>query len=242
MSDEDEWFGLRLAFLRERVVHNGAASDYVALVRQLMEGQKTYGNAEYLTEAAAELEQARTKYPNSVAVWEHSALFDSQYGTEQDFNRSLGVLSRLDPDSSIIRALDRMTPADIEQWNQQAMETSRQLLENAGSADPAVSAAAIAGLQDWARSYPQNSTHVINLSLGLVSAGRADEARSLALSAAEIEDGSFEDAYNIGIVLAAVGDPEGARPFLTEALARAPSQDHQALTREALGRLPAGSL
>jgi tetratricopeptide (TPR) repeat protein len=241
MSDEDEWFQLRLAFLRERVMHNGADKDYAALVRQLMEGQRTYGKAEYLTEAAAELEQARTKYPNSIAVWEYSALFDSQNGTEQDFNRSLGVLSRLDPDSSVIRALDRITPEETAEWGQQAMETARQLLENAGSADPAVSAAAIAGLQDWARAYPQSSTYAINLSLGLVSAGRAEEARSTALSAAGIEDGSFEDAYNIGVVLAATGDPEGARRFLTEALARAPSADHQALAREELGRLPAGS-
>ena len=241
MSDEDEWFQLRLAFLRERVVHNGGDKDYAALVKQLMLGQKTYGNAEYLTEAAAELEQARTKYPNSIAVWEYSALFDSLSGTEQDFNRSLGVLSRLDPDSSIIRALDRITPADTAEWDQQAMETAGQLLENSGSADPAVSAAAIAGLQDWARTYPKSSTYAINLSLGLVSAGRVEEARSTALSAAGIEDGSFEDAYNIGVVLAATGDPEGARRFLIEALARAPSPDHLALTQEALASLPTES-
>ena len=195
MSDEDEWFQLRLAFLRERVVHNGGDKDYAALVKQLMLGQKTYGNAEYLTEAAAELEQARTKYPNPIAVWEYSALFDSLNGTEQDFNRSLGGFPGLDPDSSIIRALHRITPADTAEWDQQAMDTARQLLENSGSADPAVSAAAIAGLQDWARTYPKSSTYAINLSLGLVSAGRVEEARSTALSAAGIEDGSFEDAY-----------------------------------------------
>lgn len=241
MNDEDEWFQLRLAFLRERVVHNGADKDYVTLVRQLLNAQQIYGNAEYLTEAAVNLERARAKYPNSVAVWEHAVLFDSHYGTEEDLNRSLGVLSRLDPDSSIIHALGRMTPEDVAAWNQQSSEARRQLLENAGSADPAVSAVAIAGLQNWARSYPQNSTHVINLSLGLVSAGRAGEARSTALSAAEIEDGSFEDAYNIGVVLAATGDPEAARRFLSEALARSTSPDQLTLTREALRSLPAES-
>jgi tetratricopeptide (TPR) repeat protein len=241
MGDEDDWFRLRLAFLRERAVHNGADKDYVALVRQLIEGQRLYGNAEYLTEAAAKLEQARAKYPNSIAVWEHTVLFDAHYGTEEDLNRSLGVLSRLDPDSSIIRDLGRMTPEGVAKWNQQSSETRLQLLENAGSPDPAVSAAAIAGLQNWARSFPQNSTHVINLSLGLVSAGRAEEARGTALSAAEIEDGSFEDAYNIGVVLAATGDPEGARRYLSMALARSASPDRLALTLEALGSLPAES-
>jgi tetratricopeptide (TPR) repeat protein len=237
VTDDGDWFRLRLDFLRERAALDAAEADYVALVRQLLAGYSASGDAGYLTEAAANLEKARGSYPNSVPVWEHSVLYDGHYGTGEDFSRSLDVLARLAPHSPVIRAVEQVTDDDATEWAEQAVATSGQLLRDAGSPDHDVSAAAIAGLREWARSYPRNSTYAINLSLGLLSAGRAEEANRTAASAAQFEDGSFADAYNIGVVLASTGDLAEARRFLSEALRRALSGDERALALAALDRL-----
>jgi tetratricopeptide (TPR) repeat protein len=235
VDDKDEWTRLRLDFLRERVAGNGSAADYVEMTRELFRGYKSSGNSEYLAEAAALLEQARSKFPRSVPVWEHSVLYNLHYGTEQDIARSLSALSRLDPASPVIHAVNR--PTDRVAWHEKAMDTAQQLLEDASSGDAAATAAAIAGLQEWARAYPRNSTYVINLSIGLMLAGRAEEARQVALSAAKIEDGSFADACNLGSVLAGTGDAEGALRFFQEALSRASSAEETAVARENIGKL-----
>ena len=108
----------------------------------------------------------------------------------------------------------------------------RQLLEQASAEASDVSDAALRELRRWARSYPRNSTYTINYALGLLSQSHIDDAASMAQHAMTIEDGSFADAYNIGLVLWLTGRYDEGRAMLTRALARAGSAAERDLAEQ----------
>lgn len=219
------WKDLQLDMLRERVRLDGNEADTIALVRELQAAQAFDASA--LTEAWAVLTRARTTNPGSVPLIELEVLTAARLGLDRDIDTALKRLSRLNPDSEILRIASRRPDGDANRW----VESSWEAIRNSGSPDPEISAAALAELEGRAAFFPNVSTHKIYLAFGLISAGNMKSAAQVAEAAALLDDGSFADAYNLAAIFESSNRPEAARQHYGDALARAVTAEELDLLR-----------
>lgn len=220
------WKELQLDILRERVRLDDNEAATIALVRSLQASQAS--DTSTLTDAWTILKRARTTHPRSVPLIELEALTAARLGLNQDLDAALKRLSRLDPDSKVLElSSSRTDDGDAIRW----VESSWEAIRNSGSHDPEVSTSALAELEGRAAFFPYSSTHKINFALGLISAGRTALAAQVAEAAALLDDGSFADAYNLGVIFESADRPELARKHYGDALARAVTDDELDLVR-----------
>jgi predicted Zn-dependent protease len=231
---ETEWYELRAAYWRERVAVLGGPDDYVGLVRVLLRDHHR-GAVGAMDEASDVLLQGRQRHPRAVIIWEYVVLISARLNRTDELNDALATVERLDPNSRVLAILDRTSPEETQRYQENVNETHRRLLDQLTSGEIKVREAAVEELAQWARAYPANSTYVINYGLGLMILGRHDEARDVALGARTIEDGSFADAYNIGIILQRSENAAGTA-MLRAAVDRAGSEDERELAEQALTR------
>lgn len=235
MSDDDRelaWTRLRLGHLRELVAVRGTEEDYIALVQTVL----TAGAPNAVDEAYELLREAERRHKRSVGVLEHLAMITAQTRRDDELDRVVRALESIDPTSRVLRILDQTTPEAGREWAQNATESQAQLLEAAGSSDDEEAEAAVRELARWVQFFPASSTYAVNYGFGLIMRGRGDEARQVARDALRIEDGSFEDAYNIGQILCGTNArPEGVE-LLREAARRAGSDEQRQIVAEALAQ------
>lgn len=226
---DDAESALRLAYWRERFARDGRDVDAVGLARLLMVAP---GDGPHLAEALTVLDTARRATPTSQPVLEHLALLYARLGRSAELDEVLAVLVRIYPDSAAVRVA---ATTDTANWEQVTAEVQATFFDDITSDDPAVVAAAVESMQRWARSYPTNSTYTVNLAFGLLALGDKEGVLAQVRAAIAIEDGSFADAYNIGVLLRSCGDRTGGTTWLGTALDRATSPEERALAAEATG-------
>ena len=240
-SEDDQWRDLRRAYWTERAGLDGAGDgDAVGLVRVLIEAHAQTGEPVLLEEVGSVLLAAQSRFPNSVGVWEFSALLAARTNDADGLDRALAVLGRIDPGSRVVRMALGITEERSALWTDNATQTQLKLFQDLRSPDPAVVTKAVTELERWARAFPANSTYVVNYGLGLLASGRLTEAREVAAWALSVDDGSFEDAFNIAHIFGGTGDVASRRELLHEALRRAGSDKHQELALRALAQVEAG--
>lgn len=230
---ETEWAELRRPYWSERVALWGRPEDYVGLVRVLL-AENLRGVEGSLRETDRVLAEGSERHPRSVGIWEHVALFSSMTGRGDDFDNALATIERLDPTSQLLGRLRELTPESSRRYAEAVNEIQMRLQRQLGSPDQQVRESAVAELATWARSHPTNSTHVMNYAFGLHAIGRSAEAQEVALTAIQIEDGSFADAYNIGAILILGEHRAQGLAMLRQAVARATSAQERAEAERAL--------
>ncbi len=229
---EQAWSVLRADYYRERVSQQGNSDDYVGLARALLNlhGQGAYGALE---EAYESLRVATARHPRSVGCWEHLIMVSAVTGRSTVMSDALATLERLDPSSRAVALAREQRADDARQWADHVQATQQRLLDRAGSGDRAAAEAAVAELERWTRAFPANSMYAVNHALGLWSARRPAEAQRAARAAWGIEDGTFADAYNIGLVLRHAGAVDEGAALLQVALQRAASEQERQLVARA---------
>jgi hypothetical protein len=230
---ETEWAALRRPYWSERVALWGRPEDHVGLVHVLLE-ENLRGVEGSLESADRVLRNGLERHPRAVPIWELVVLVSSMTGRGDEFDQALATIERLDPTSRVLSALREVTPERTSEYVEALNETQQRLHQALGSFDSQVREAAVAELAQWARSYPTNSTHVINHAFGLRAVGREAEAQRLALAATQIEDGSFADAYNIGVILIRGEHRSEGLAMLRQAVTRAGSAEERADAEQAI--------
>jgi hypothetical protein len=224
---ESTWLHVRTAYWEECVDVDGAEGDYVGLSQALLQAYGA-GETEALERSLALLGIATRRHPRAVVVWEHLAAVASMAGRTSEVDEALAVIERLDPSSVVLSIADDIGAGQV--------ESQPNPLTLVSSKDETVRIAALQELHRRAQRAPENSTEVVNYALGLMAAGRKDDARETALAAKQIEDGTFADAYNIGLVLTCSGAHDAGRSLLASAVERATSKEERTLALDLLAR------
>ncbi|MFF2487578.1 hypothetical protein ACFVSU_14340 [Microbacterium sp. NPDC058062] len=225
----DEWWMLRLDTQRERHRIDGRDADAAALARSLLR----LGPGEPAEEAHQVLVEAWDRFPDSVAIAELMLFAAGREGDSAQLEAATRRLGRLDPHSAVLaaaRTAGEEAAEGAEQW-------SWRRVEEASSGDPQRVREALEDLRGIAAMYPQRSTYPICLAFALLASGERDDVLETARAAAAIEDGGFEDAYNLGTIFHSCGEDAEAEAYLQLAVRRAPTAEHEELALDALAKM-----
>jgi hypothetical protein len=230
---EREWAELRRPYWSERVELWGRPEDYVGLVQTLVQEDRR-GVPGALEAAQQALHRGCERHPSAVLIWELVVAYGLLTGRDQEVEEALVTIQRLDPANRVLHDI-RQEQGSREYVNQ-VNHIRWQLYEQMESSDLTAREAAVAEFATWARNFPTNSTFVLDYALGLQAIGRKADAHRVALSAMDIEDGSFVDAFHIGTILLDSEHQAQAQDMLRRAVARAADEEQRANAERALAR------